>query len=319
MAMYDGSAPHTEEDVKHLYITPAIERGWPAAHIRMEARITDGRFNLRGNLVARERPKKADYLLCPGGRAPIAVVEAKDASHGVSYGLQQAKEYARMMDLRFAYSSNGHGFAEYDFFTGVERTLGMDEFPSEEALVARFADEGAFSPAELAVWETPAYTSAETNTPRYYQQVAIDRVVTAVARGQKRLLLVMATGTGKTFTAFQIVWRLRQAGLARKILYLADRNILVDQSIDQDFRPLANVIHKVNFAKDDRTKLTSYDVFFSLYQQMVGDAGEEHFRALFDPAFFDLVIVDECHRGWRRKTAVGGACSIISLAQCISA
>ena len=307
MAMYDGSAPHTEEDVKHLYITPAIERGWPAAHIRMEARITDGRFNLRGNLVARERPKKADYLLCPGGRAPIAVVEAKDASHGVSYGLQQAKEYARMMDLRFAYSSNGHGFAEYDFFTGVERTLGMDEFPSEEALVARFADEGAFSPAELAVRETPAYTSAETNTPRYYQQVAIDRVVTAVARGQKRLLLVMATGTGKTFTAFQIVWRLRQAGLARKILYLADRNILVDQSIDQDFRPLANVIHKVNFAKDDRTKLTSYDVFFSLYQQMVGDAGEEHFRALFDPAFFDLVIVDECHRGsakedsrWRR-------------------
>ena len=166
MAMYDGSAPHTEEDVKHLYITPAIERGWPAAHIRMEARITDGRFNLRGNLVARERPKKADYLLCPGGRAPIAVVEAKDASHGVSYGLQQAKEYARMMDLRFAYSSNGHGFAEYDFFTGVERTLGMDEFPSEEALVARFADEGAFSPAELAVRETPAYTSAETNTPR---------------------------------------------------------------------------------------------------------------------------------------------------------
>ncbi|WP_294157879.1 EcoAI/FtnUII family type I restriction enzme subunit R [uncultured Selenomonas sp.] len=305
--MYSNNPPKTEEDIKHLYITPALERGWPAAHIRMEAKITDGRFNLRGNLVAREQPKRADYLLCPGGRAPIAVVEAKDESHGVSFGLQQAKTYATMMDLRFAYSSNGHGFTEYDFFTGVERNLAMDEFPSEAELVARFQGEGNFSPAELAVRETPAYTSADTNTPRYYQQVAIDRTLAAVARGQRRLLLVMATGTGKTFTAFQIVWRLRQAGLAKKILYLADRNILVDQSIAQDFAPLANVIHKVNFAKDDRTKLTSYDVFFSLYQQMVGDAGEEHFRDLFDPAFFDLVIVDECHRGsakedsrWRR-------------------
>ena len=135
--MYSSNSPQTEEDVKHLYITPAIERGWAAEHIRMEARITDGRFNLRGNLVARERPKKADYLLCPNGGAPMAVVEAKDASHGVSYGLQQAKTYAEMMDLRFAYSSNGHGFTEYDFFTGVERNLSMDEFPSEQELVAR--------------------------------------------------------------------------------------------------------------------------------------------------------------------------------------
>ena len=308
--MYSSNSPQTEEDVKHLYITPAIERGWAAEHIRMEARITDGRFNLRGNLVARERPKKADYLLCPNGGAPMAVVEAKDASHGVSYGLQQAKTYAEMMDLRFAYSSNGHGFTEYDFFTGVERNLSMDEFPSEQELVARLLREGHFSDEELRVRAAPAYTSATTNTPRYYQQVAIDRVLSAVARGQRRLLLVMATGTGKTFTAFQIVWRLRQAGLARKILYLADRNILVDQSIAQDFSPLKDVIHKVNFAKDDRKTLTAYEVFFSLYQQMVGDGddgSEEHFRTLFDPAFFDLVIVDECHRGsakeesrWRR-------------------
>lgn len=299
--------PLTEEDVKHLFITPALERGWRAEHIRMEARLTDGRFNLRGNLVAREKPKKADYLLCPDGGAPLAVVEAKGETYSVSHGLQQAKTYAEMLDLPFAYSSNGHGFTEYDYFTGVERNLAMDAFPSEAELVQRCVTEGRLSPAEVQVRRTPAYTSATTNTPRYYQQVAIDRVLSAVARGQRRLLLVMATGTGKTFTAFQIVWRLRQAGLVRKVLYLADRNVLVDQSIAQDFQPLIKVIHKVNFAQDDRAKLTSYDVFFSLYQQMVGDGGEEHFRTLFDPAFFDLVIVDECHRGsakeesrWRR-------------------
>ncbi len=300
----------TEEDVKHLYITPALERGWAAAHIRMEARITDGRFNLRGNLVARERPKKADYLLCPGGGAPLAVVEAKDAAHSVSYGLQQAKTYAEMLDVPFAYSSNGSGFTEYDYYTGVERNLALDAFPSEAELVSRCVQEGHLTPAEVQVRETPVYTSATTYAPRYYQQVAIDRVLGAVARGKRRLLLVMATGTGKTYTAFQIVWRLRQAGLARKVLYLADRNILVDQSMQQDFQPLAQYMHKVNFVQDDRTKLTSYDVFFSLYQQMVGDGGEERFRELFDADFFDLVIVDECHRGsakeesrWRRVLA----------------
>lgn len=173
----------------------------------------------------------------------------------------------------------------------------MDDFPSENELVERRITEGKLTEAEVKAIQQPYYFSQNTYSPRYYQQVAIDRVVDAVAKGQKRLLLVMATGTGKTYTAFQIVYRLHAMGLKRKVLYLADRNILVDQSISQDFRPMENLIHKVNFAKDDPKKITAYDIFFSLYQQMVGDDGKENFRELFKPEFFDLVIVDECHRG----------------------
>lgn len=289
----------TEEDVKHLYITPALEKDgkWIAEHIGMEHQITDGQINLRGNMVARQRPKKADYLLYQDGMTPIAVVEAKDNTHSVSYGFQQAKAYAKMMDIPFAYSSNGDGFTEYDFFTGKERNFGMDDFPSENELVERRITEGKLTEAEVKAIQQPYYFSQNTYSPRYYQQVAIDRVVDAVAKGQKRLLLVMATGTGKTYTAFQIVYRLHAMGLKRKVLYLADRNILVDQSISQDFRPMEKLIHKVNFAKDDPKKITAYDIFFSLYQQMVGDDGKENFRELFKPEFFDLVIVDECHRG----------------------
>lgn len=254
----------TEEDVKHLYITPALEKDgkWIAEHIGMEHQITDGQINLRGNMVARQRPKKADYLLYQDGMTPIAVVEAKDNTHSVSYGLQQAKAYAKMMDIPFAYSSNGDGFTEYDFFTGKERNFGMDDFPSENELVERRITEGKLTEAEVKAIQQPYYFSQNTYSPRYYQQVAIDRVVDAVAKGQKRLLLVMATGTGKTYTAFQIVYRLHAMGLKRKVLYLADRNILVDQSISQDFRPMEKLIHKVNFAKDDPKKLLHMISFF---------------------------------------------------------
>ena len=311
----------TEEDIKLQYITPAIQSKWGLDRMTMETKITDGRVNLRGNFVFREKPKKADYVLYLSPNKPIAIVEAKDNNHTVSYGLQQAITYARMQDIPFAYSSNGDGFQEHDLLTGLERTLPLDGFPTVEELSARWESESnggkGISADEKKVVAQPYYSSQGTYDPRYYQRNAINRVVEAIARGQKRLLLVMATGTGKTYTAFQIVYRLLKCGLRKKVLYLADRNILVDQSIQQDFSPLEKTIHKINFAKDDPVTVTSHEVYFSLYQQLAGNEeaeeegnGEEtvaRFAQLFSRDFFDLVIVDECHRGsakrdsnWRR-------------------
>ena len=297
----------SEEDVKLQYITPAITSKWDRGKISMETQITDGKINLKGNFVHREKPKRSDYILYLNANNPIAIIEAKDNKHSISHGLQQAMTYAKMLDLPFAYSSNGDGFAEHDFLTGKERQLKMDEFPTEVELVSRFKEESGMTPTQEAVIEQPYYSSQNTYPPRYYQRIAINRTVDAIARGQNRLLLVMATGTGKTYTAFQIVYRMLQSGLKRKILYLADRNILVDQSIQQDFSPLEKVIHKINVSKDDKSTITSHEVYFSLYQQLVGDDDKEHFSELFTPDFFDLIIVDECHRGsakeesrWRR-------------------
>lgn len=297
----------SEEDIKLQYITPAITSKWDKGKITMETQVTDGKINLKGNFVFREKPKRADYILYLNANNPIAIIEAKDNKHSISHGLQQAMTYAQMLDLPFAFSSNGDGFAEHDFLTGKERQFNMDEFPTEEELIARFKQESGLTPVQETVIEQPYYSSQNTYPPRYYQRIAINRTVDAIARGQNRLLLVMATGTGKTYTAFQIVYRMLQSGLKRKILYLADRNILVDQSIQQDFAPLEKVIHKINVAKDDKSTITSHEVYFSLYQQLVGDDDKEHFSELFTPDFFDLIIVDECHRGsakeesrWRR-------------------
>ena len=297
----------SEEDIKLQYITPAITSKWDRGKITMETQVTDGKINLKGNFVFREKPKRADYILYLNANNPIAIIEAKDNKHSISYGLQQAMTYAKMLDLPFAYSSNGDGFAEHDFLTGKERQLKMDEFPTEMELVARFKEESGMTSTQETVIEQPYYSSQNTYPPRYYQRIAINRTVDAIARGQNRLLLVMATGTGKTYTAFQIVYRMLQSGLKRKILYLADRNILVDQSIQQDFAPLEKVTHKINVSKDDKSTITSHEVYFSLYQQLVGDDDKEHFSELFTPDFFDLIIVDECHRGsakeesrWRR-------------------
>ena len=299
----------TEEDIKLQYITPAIVSKWDRNKITMETRITDGMINIRGNKVSRAEGKKADYILYLNTQKPIAIVEAKSNKYGVSHGLQQAMEYARMLDVPFAYSSNGDGF--YDYMTGKERELSLDEFPTEEELLARLMSEAndgsGLNDNVRKIIDQPYYSSQNTYPPRYYQRVAINRTVEEIAQGKDRLLLVMATGTGKTYTAFQIVYRLLQSGMKRKVLYLADRNILVDQSIQQDFAPLEKVIHKVNVAKDDPNTITSYQVYFSLYQQLVGDDDKEHFSELFRPDFFDLIIVDECHRGsakdeskWRR-------------------
>ena len=297
----------SEEDVKLQYITPAILSKWDRDKITMETRITDGKINLKGNFVFREKPKRADYILYLSANNPIAIVEAKDNTHSVSHGLQQAMTYAQMLDVPFAYSSNGDGFVEHDFLTGQEREFGLDEFPTEQELTAQYKQESGITPRQEAIREQPYYTSQNTYPPRYYQRIAINRTVDAIARGQQRILLVMATGTGKTYTAFQIVYRMLQSGMKRKILYLADRNILVDQSIQQDFAPLEKVTHKINVAKDDKSTIPSHEVYFSLYQQLVGDDDQEHFSELFAPDFFDLIIVDECHRGsakeesrWRR-------------------
>lgn len=300
----------TEEDIKLNFITPALSPKWNG-RMTMETQITDGKINLRGNLVSRAQPKRADYVLYINANNPIAIVEAKDNQHAVADGLQQAMTYAQMLDVPFAYSSNGDAFREHDFLMGTERDIAMEDFPTPDELYARFqkgANGGAgLTQAEEAIIGQPYYSSQSTYPPRYYQRVAVNRTLDAIARGQNRILLVMATGTGKTYTAFQIVYRLLRSGMKKKILYLADRNILVDQSIQQDFAPLEKTIHKINVAKDDPGSITSYEVYFSLYQQLVGDDEEEHYSALFQPDFFDLVIVDECHCGsakeesrWRR-------------------
>lgn len=292
----------SEEDVKLNYITPAILRGWQD-HITMETKvkITDGQINIKGNMAVRKNPKYADYILYLNDNKPIAVVEAKDNNHTVSYGIQQAIEYAKMMDLPFAYSSNGDAFYEHDFLTGNETLIELDRFPSQEQLVARYYAEinggKGISEEEKKIIAQPYYSSQISFPPRYYQRNAINRTVEAIANGQKRLLLVMATGTGKTYTAFQIVYRLLKSGFKKRILYLADRNILVDQSVEQDFKPLKKTIYKVDFAKKDcLNQIRSHEVNFALYHQMVGQNGEEHFRQI--PAgYFDLIVVDECHRG----------------------
>jgi len=301
----------SEEDIKLRYITPAITAKWSVDHITMETKITDGKINLKGNFVFREKPKKADYVLYINANYPIAIVEAKDNNHSVSYGLQQAMTYAQMLDVPFAYSSNGDAFYEHDFLTGQERQIPLSEFPSPDELVARYEAAKSLTDTEKQIISQPYYTSQTTYAPRYYQRNAVNRTVEAIARGEQRILLVMATGTGKTYTAFQIVYRLLKSGIKKKVLYLADRNILVDQSIQQDFAPLEKTIHKINFAKDNPTTITSYEVYFSLYQQLSGndeiddDAPDDdsvmRFASLFQKDFFDLIIVDECHRGSAKK------------------
>ena len=304
----------TEEDIKLQFITPAITKKWALSLITMETRITDGQINLRGNMVSRKEAKKADYILYLNESTPIAIVEAKDNKHAVGDGLQQAMQYAIMMDIPFAYSSNGDGFMEHDFLTGEERSISMEDFPAPDALYARFkagANHGeGLTQQEESIIRQPFYSGQNTYPPRYYQRNAVNRTLDAIARGQDRILLVMATGTGKTYTAFQIVYRLLKSGMKKKILYLADRNILVDQSIQQDFAPLEKTIHKVNFVKDDPLTITSHEIFFSLYQQLAGkddddtedgDETVERLAQLFSKDFFDLVIVDECHRGSAKK------------------
>lgn len=288
-----------EQEIRTLFITPALTaKGWQVpANMREEYYFTAGQVLVYGHEHSRREGKKADYLLYHEG-SPIAVVEAKDNKHAVGAGIQQAIDYAHILDLPFAYSSNGDAFVEHDFLTGTERQLPLNEFPTEAELYARLLASKQYSPAEQAIVETPYHYDAYTHEPRYYQRIAIDRTVEAIARGQQRVLIVMATGTGKTYTAFQIIHRLHKSKAKKKILYLADRNILIDQTIAQDFKPFKKFMTKVSTQTDGSAKIdTAYEVYMALYHQLVGREGEsDPFREV-SPDYFDLIIVDECHRG----------------------
>ena len=285
----------TEEDIKLRFITPAIKKaGWKNEHIRMEYYFTDGRVVFQGNIHARQTGKKADYLLFHAANKPIAIVEAKDNNKPLGGGMQQAMEYAQILDIPFAYSSNGDGFLEHDFLTGKETELSLKRFPTPENLYKRLIDAKQLSGEALKIVEQPFYSDPYTYDPRYYQRIAVERTVEAIAKGKDRVLIVMATGTGKTITAFQIIHRLKASGLKKKILYLADRNILIDQTMVQDFKPFKKVMTKVQGATID----SAYEVYMALYHQLVSneEGVEDPFKQV-QPTFFDLIIVDECHRG----------------------
>lgn len=288
-----------EQEIRTIYITPALmKKGWQVpTNMREEYYFTAGRILVYGKNHSQEEGKKADYLLYHKG-SPIAVVEAKDNKHALGGGIQQAIDYARILDLKFAYSSNGDGFLEHDFITGKETELSLDEFPTEEELYTRLLNSKKLTKEQQDIIETPYYYDAYTHEPRYYQRIAIDRTVEAIATGQQRVLVVMATGTGKTYTAFQIIHRLHKSKAKKKILYLADRNILIDQTIAQDFKPFKKFMTKVTSTSDGSPKIdTAYEVYMALYHQLVGKEGQPDPFLEVSSDFFDLIIVDECHRG----------------------
>lgn len=283
----------SEEDVKRLYITPAIDRaGWN--NYRMEY-FTDGRVHVSSNgVMTRGKRKYADYLLRYINNTNLAIVEAKDEDHTPGQGLLQAIEYARLLNVPFAYSSNGHGFVEHDLITGIERDLSMAEFPSPEKLRERYISEKNLTEEQLRLIEFPFYTDPEFR-PRYYQKASVDKTLEAIANGKRRALIVLATGTGKTYTAFQIVWKLKQMRKVKKVLYLADRNILISKPFNEEFAPFGTSKTIISKGKID----TSYEIFFGLYQQLDNENGESNLEAFKQVSrdFFDLIIVDECHRG----------------------
>ncbi|MVX65725.1 DEAD/DEAH box helicase [Clostridium chromiireducens] len=289
-----GKRDLSEEDIKAQYITPAIvDSGWDLKkQVRFEYAFTAGRIILRGNVTARGKQKRADYVLFYKSNFPLAVIEAKDNNHPVGAGLQQAIDYAKSLDIYYVYASNGDGFIEQNLITGEVRELSLHEFPSPEELYKRYIKDKNLNEVEEKAALEPYYYVPNYKKPRYYQRIAVNRTVDTVANGQNRVLLVCATGTGKTFMAFQIIYRLWKAGIKKKILFLADRNVLVDQTISGDFKPFGGKMTKV----EKKTLDSSYEIYLALYQQLSGDDGEEAYLQ-FKPNFFDLIVIDECHRG----------------------
>ncbi|RKH23794.1 restriction endonuclease [Corallococcus sp. CA041A] len=289
----------SERDVCTKYVTPAlVKAGWDLQdQVREEVTFTKGRVIVRGNLASRGKSKRADYLLSYKPNLPLAVIEVKKAhKNSVSAGMQQALEYAEMLDVPFVFSSNGDGFLMHDR-TGhsvpPERELSLAEFPSPEELWQRYAAWKGIAPGKAPAVTQPYYADSTDKGPRYYQVNAVNRTIEAISQGHPRALLVMATGTGKTYTAFQIIWRLWKAGVKKRILFLADRNILVDQARINDFKPFGGVMTKIANRQVD----TAYEVYLALYQALSGsDPSKDTFKQ-FPSDFFDLVIVDECHRG----------------------
>ena len=295
----------SERDICTKFITPAVEQaGWQQSQFREEVKLTDGRVVVKGKLAARVKnpdakggPKRADYVLYARPNLPIAVIEVKRNTFKMGHGMQQALVYAEMLDAPFAFSTNGDGFLFHDR-TGLtqptERELAIAQFPGLEELWPLYQQwKGIDTTDRLKLVEQPYHTDGTGKKPRYYQRVAINRAIEAIARGQDRILLVMATGTGKTYTAFQIIWRLWKAKRKKRILFLADRNILIDQTIQQDFSPFGEVMHKIS----NREVKKNYEIYLSLYQAVTGKEEWKQIYRQFPSDFFDLVVVDECHRG----------------------
>ena len=292
----------SEEDIKSRFIQPALEdKGWDKKHMRLEFAYTAGQIIVQGSLKHRKKGKRVDYLLYTEDNYPIAVVEAKDRKHAPADGIQQAIDYAHDLDVPFAYSTNGEQFVEHDMNTGQERTFNMEEFPTPLFLRERHRqwmyDNMNLSEEGAQLLDIPYYSDSDSFPPRYYQRIAINKVIEAVACGKKRILLVMATGTGKTYTAFQIIHRLHASGRMKRILYLADRNILIDQTMRQDFKPFRKVMSKVQ----GKSAESGFEIYMSLYGQWVKNEkelqpGEKQPYEYYAKDFFDLIVVDECHR-----------------------
>ena len=310
----------SERDICTKFITPAIKKaGWDElAQIREEVSFTKGRIIVRGKLVTRGKAKRADYILYYRPNIPIALIEAKDNTYSVGDGIQQALEYATTLHIPFVFSSNGDGFVFHDR-TGAsatpETTLALDAFPSPADLWERYRAWKGLTPAAERIVLQDYFEDASGKVPRYYQANAVNAAVEAIAKGQNRILLVMATGTGKTYTAFQIIWRLWKAKQKKRILFLADRNVLIDQTMVNDFRPFGAAMAKLSTAsktieRNDGTKVelataldskrridTSYEIYLGLYQAITGPDDQQKLFREFSPGFFDLIVVDECHRG----------------------
>lgn len=313
----------SEDDISVKFITPALHRaGWDEdTQIRRQVSFTKGRIIVRGKLVARGKPKRADFVLYYQ-HIPIALIEAKKAKFGEAHGMQQALEYAAALDVPFVFSSNGQGFVFHDK-TGqaaaLETSLGLDEFPSPTQLWSKYQQWKGLTPAQEKIVLQPYYDDGSGKEPRYYQRNAINAAVEAIAKGQNRVLLVMATGTGKTYTAFQIIWRLWKsdwrAGKQKRVLFLADRNVLIDQTMVNDFRPFGQTMAKLSTSSStiersdgatvelttavDRQRRidTSYEIYLGLYQALTGPEDRQKLYREFSRDFFDLIVIDECHRG----------------------
>lgn len=289
----------SERDICTKIITPAIEKsGWDIhSQLREEVSFTDGRIYVRGKMTMRGKRKRADYILYFKPNIPIAIIEAKDNNHSVRAGLQQALEYARILDIPFIFSSNGDGFVFHDrTLSGnlLEQEIGLEDFPSPESLWNKYKTYKGLQGSEIQkIVEQDYFIDGSNRSPRYYQQIAINRTVEAIAKGQNRILLVMATGTGKTYTAFQIIHRLWKSGAKKRVLFLADRNALIDQTRRGDFKHFKDKMTVVKHRQIDK----SYEIYLALYQGLTGNDEDSNAYKQFSPDFFDLIVIDECHRG----------------------
>jgi type I restriction enzyme R subunit len=288
----------SERDICTKFITPALEQaGWDiATQIREEFPLTNGRIIVRGKLHTRAKHKRVDYVLFYKPNIPIAIIEAKDNNHTIGDGMQQGLGYAEMLQVPFVFSSNGDGFLFHNKIAVdgiIEREIGLGEFPSAETLWEWWSAHRGLTENQNNLVTQDYYSDGSNKTPRYYQLLAINKTIDAISQGQDRILLVMATGTGKTLTAFQIIWRLWKSKAKKRILYLADRNILIDQTMTNDFKPFGSAMTKIQKRQANK----AYEIYLSLYQAVSGTEEEQNIYKQFSPNFFDLIIVDECHRG----------------------